>query len=153
MEVSCTERVRNVSTLCSVHLKLVLIKGPLLMMVLLNRKIVTCAFMGTERFATQRRQTMAFPVCFPLGLDKGLCYPSPAAKQFCMCSIAILRLFAILEEQRQGKVLNFTTSYQVCLSSQPIFSPVLTAGTNGPGRDQTANEGSDRLWINTKIRC
>lgn len=25
---------------------------------------------------------MAFPVCFPLGLDKGLCYPQPVAKQF-----------------------------------------------------------------------
>jgi len=25
---------------------------------------------------------MAFPVCFPLDLDKGLCYPQPAAKKF-----------------------------------------------------------------------
>lgn len=24
---------------------------------------------------------MAFPVCFPLDLDKGLCYPQPAAKK------------------------------------------------------------------------
>jgi len=53
-KVSCAETVSNVRILCSVHLKLMLVKGPLLMVVLLNTKRVICALVGTERLATQR---------------------------------------------------------------------------------------------------
>ena len=74
-----------------------------------------------------KEQTMAFAVCFPLGLDKGLCCPQPGAKQFLYVLYSYFEVICDPEEQRKGEVLKVAISYQVCLSGQPAFSPDLTA--------------------------
>lgn len=51
----------------------------------------------------------------------------------------------------EGKGFTVTAPYQICFSSQPAASPVLTAGTDGPGRRQTVDEVGERLRVNTKI--
>lgn len=79
-----------------------------------------------------KEQTMAFPVCFPLGLDKGLCYPQPAAKQFLYVLYSYFKVLCCPAGVGEGKGFK---SYSF-VSCQPAFPPVLSAGTSGLGRDQ-----------------
>lgn len=89
-----------------------------------------------------KEQTMAFPVCFPLGLDKGLCYPQPAAKQFLYVLYSYFEVLCC-PVGVGGKVLKVTASYHVCLSGQPAFPSVLSAGTSGLGRDEALKPVND----------
>lgn len=66
-KVSCTKRLSNVSTLCSVYLRLMLVKGLLLMMIL-SKKIVICALVGAEWFATQQRTDNGLSCLFSIRL-------------------------------------------------------------------------------------
>lgn len=86
---------------------------------------------------------MAFPVCFPFGLDKGLCYPQPAAKQFLyvLCSyFEVICCPAGVEEGKGFKSYNFLSS--VPLQSTCIFSS-LDCKNKWPARGQTVKEASE----------
>lgn len=67
MRRSAAQRDSAMSVHCSVYLRLVLVKGPLLMMIL-SKKIVICALVGTEWFATQQRTDNGLSCLFSIRL-------------------------------------------------------------------------------------
>lgn len=72
-----------------------------------------------------KEQTMAFPVCFPLGLDKGLCYPQPAAKQFLYVLYSYFEILCYPSGVEEGKgfrsydFLSCLPLQSTCFSSSP----------------------------------
>lgn len=98
-----------------------------------------------------KEQTMGFPVCFPLGLDKGLCYPQPAAKQFLYVLYSYFEVLCCPAGVGEGKGFR---NYSF-LSHLPLWSTCFSFSSdfrNKWPRQRSGTDASEWLWVNTKIR-